>query len=139
MAEDRLGASRLEGAYAWNTLLRSQARLAGGSDFPVEPANPLYGLHAAVTRTDREGEPLGGWRPEEKLSRADALSLFTEWAAYAGHEEEFLGRLAPGFAADFVLVKDDFFAQFEQAIWQNEVLATVVAGKVVYRSAASPM
>lgn len=139
MAEDRLGASRLEGAYAWNTLLRSQARLAGGSDFPVEPANPLYGLHAAVTRTDREGEPLGGWRPEEKLSRADALSLFTEWAAYAGHEEEFLGRLAPGFAADFVLVKDDFFAQSEQAIWQNEVLATVVAGKVVYRSAASPM
>ena len=139
MAEDRLGASRLEGAYAWNTLLRSQARLAGGSDFPVEPANPLYGLHAAVTRTDREGEPLGGWRPEEKLSRAEALSLFTEWAAYAGHEEEFLGRLAPGFAADFVLVKDDFFAQFEQAIWQNEVLATVVAGKVVYRSAASPM
>ena len=139
MAEDRLGASRLEGAYAWNTLLRSQARLAGGSDFPVEPANPLYGLHAAVTRTDREGEPLGGWRPEEKLSRADALSLFTEWAAYAGHEEEFLGRLAPGFAADFVLVKDDFFAQSEQAIWQNEVLVTVVAGKVVYRSAASPM
>ncbi|MEY2909498.1 MAG: hypothetical protein RLZZ602_2021 [Pseudomonadota bacterium] len=139
MAEDRLGASRLEGAYAWNTLLRSQARLAGGSDFPVEPANPLYGLHAAVTRTDREGEPLGGWRPEEKLSRAEALSLFTEWAAYAGHEEEFLGRLAPGFAADFVLVKDDFFAQSEQAIWQNEVLATVVAGKVVYRSAASPM
>jgi len=139
MAEDRLGASRLEGAYAWNTLLRSQARLAGGSDFPVEPANPLYGLHAAVTRTDREGEPLGGWRPEEKLSPAEALSLFTEWAAYAGHEEEFLGRLAPGFAADFVLVKDDFFAQSEQAIWQNEVLATVVAGKVVYRSAASPM
>ena len=130
MAEDRLGASRLEGAYAWNTLLRSQARLAGGSDFPVEPANPLYGLHAAVTRTDREGEPLGGWRPEEKLSPAEALSLFTEWAAYAGHEEEFLGRLAPGFAADFVLVKDDFFAQSEQAIWQNEVLATVVAGKV---------
>ena len=139
MAEDRLGASRLQGAYAWNTLLRSQAQLAGGSDFPVEPANPLYGLHAAVTRTDREGEPLGGWRPDEKLSRAEALSLFTEWAAYAGHEEQFLGRLAAGFAADFLLVKDDFFAQPEQAIWQNEVLATVVAGKVVYRSAASPM
>ena len=137
MAGDRLGEERLRGAYAWNTLLESGAQLAGGSDFPVEPPNPLYGLHAAVTRRDREGEPLGGWRPQEKLSREASLSLFTEWAAYAGHEEQTLGRLLPGYAADFVLLKEDYFQQPEDAIWSNRVLATV-AGKVVFAAPPEP-
>ncbi len=139
MAGDRLGEARLEGAYAWQTLLNQGARLAGGSDFPVEPPEPLYGLHAAVTRTDRNGDPLGGWRPQEKLSRDASLSLFTEWAAYASHEEQFLGRLAPGFAADFVLLREDYFAQPEQDIWRNEVITTVVAGEVVFAGANSPL
>jgi predicted amidohydrolase YtcJ len=139
MAGDRLGEARLRGAYAWNTLLESGARLAGGSDFPVEPPHPLYGLHAAVTRTDRQGEPLGGWLPQEKLDREQSLSLFTEWAAYALHEEEALGRLLPGYAADFVLLKEDYFTQPEGEIWANAVLATVVAGQVVYAAPAGPL
>lgn len=139
MAGDRLGEARLEGAYAWRSLWASGAAVAGGSDFPIEPPHPLYGLHAAVTRTDREGNPLGGWRPQEKLSREQSLSLFTEGAAYASHEDGTLGRLLPGYAADFILLADDYFTQPEQAIWSNEVLATVVAGKVVFSAEGSPL
>ncbi|MFK7830135.1 MAG: amidohydrolase [Congregibacter sp.] len=132
MAGDRLGEARLEGAYAWQSLFKSGARLAGGSDFPVEPPNPFYGLHAAVTRQDRADKPAGGWRADEALSRNQALSLFTEDAAYAGHAEERLGRLLPGYAADFILVRDDFFTVPRERLWQNKVLATVVAGHLVY-------
>lgn len=139
MAGERLGEARLEGAYAWQSLLERGTQLAGGSDFPVEPPNPLYGLHAAVTRTDRAGDPLGGWRPQEKLSRDASLSLFTEWAAFASHEEQFIGRLAPGYAADFVLLADDYFEQPEQDIWRNDVIATVVAGRVVFAGPGSPL
>ena len=132
MAGDRLGEERLAGAYAWHTLFESGARLAGGSDFPVEPAEPFFGLHAAVTRQDRDGEPPGGWRVGEALSRNQALSLFTEDAAYAGHAERSTGRLEPGYAADFVLVRDDYFSVPRDQLWQNRVLQTVVAGETVY-------
>ncbi len=130
---------RLEGAYAWATLLESGAQMAGGSDFPIEPPDPLYGLHAAVTRTDRDGNPLGGWRPQEKLTRGQALSLFTEWAAYASLEENRLGKLLPGFSADFVLLAEDYFEQPEGDIWKNRVLATVIAGEVVFATDGSPL
>jgi hypothetical protein len=139
MAGDRLGETRLEGAYAWKSLIDANVRVAGGSDFPVEPPEPLFGLHAAVTRTDREGTPLGGWRPHEKLSREASLSLFTEWAAYAGHAEDLIGQLKPGMAADFILLRDNYFTQPADAIWRNHVLTTVVAGKVVFASPASPV
>jgi predicted amidohydrolase YtcJ len=132
MAGARLGEERLEGAYAWQTLLESGARMAGGSDFPVEPPNPFFGLHAAVTRQDRAGQPPGGWRSDEALSREQALSLFTEDAAYAGHAEDRLGRLAPGFAADFILVDRDYFAVPAGDIWQLRVLKTYVAGELEY-------
>lgn len=134
MAGDRLGEDRLAGAYAWQTLLDSGARLAGGSDFPVEPPNPFYGLHAAVTRQDREGEPPRGWRPDEALTRDQALSLFTEDAAYAGHAETSIGRLAPGYAADYILISDDYFSVAPEQIWQLDVLRTVVGGEVVYEA-----
>lgn len=139
MAGDRLGEARLEGAYAWKTLIDNEVRVAGGSDFPVEPPEPLFGLHAAVTRTDREGNPLGGWRPQENLSRERALSLFTEWAAYAGHADDQTGRLKPGYAADFILLRDNYFTQPADDIWRNSILATVVAGEVVFASEASPL
>jgi predicted amidohydrolase YtcJ len=134
MAGDRLGEVRLEGAYAWKTVLDSGARMAGGSDFPVEPPNPFFGLHAAVTRQDRGGEPPGGWRSEESLSREQALSLFTEDAAYAGHAEARIGRLAPGYAADYILISDDYFEMPAASIWEIRVLRTVVDGKVVYEA-----
>jgi predicted amidohydrolase YtcJ len=136
MAGDRLGEPRLEASYAWKTLLASGATVAGGSDFPVEPANPFYGLHAAVTRSDREGKPLAGWLPEQKLSRAQALSLFTEQAAFAAFQENLTGRLLPGYAADFIVVRDDYFTVPEQDIWRNQVLETWVGGERVYRRAA---
>jgi predicted amidohydrolase YtcJ len=132
MAGDRLGEERLPGAYAWQSLLESGARVAFGSDFPVEDPNPFYGLHAAVTRQDRDGEPPGGWLPGEKLDRATALSLFTEGAAWAMHAEERLGRLRPGYAADFILVRDDPFAVPPGDLWRNAVLATWVDGRQVF-------
>jgi predicted amidohydrolase YtcJ len=133
MAGDRLGEERLAGAYAWKSLLDSGASLAGGSDFPVEPANPFFGLHAAVTRQGRDDQPPGGWLPDQKLSREQALSLFTEGAAYAAHQESVIGRLEPGYAADFILVKDDYFAVPAEDIWKNVVLETWVAGQRVYK------
>ncbi|HEX2494443.1 MAG TPA: amidohydrolase family protein [Steroidobacter sp.] len=133
MAEDRLGRERLRGAYAWRTLLDSGARLAGGSDFPVELPNPFYGLYAAVTRQDREGRPPGGWHASEKLSREEALRLFTLDAAYAAHMEGAVGSLEPGKWADFILVDRDYFKIPESEIDDVRVIAAYVAGAPVFR------
>lgn len=133
MAPDRLGNGRLDGAYAWKRLIDSRARLAGGSDFPVESVNPFFGLHAAVTRQSHDNSPPGGWLPDQKIDRDIALSLFTEWAAWAAHQDKVIGRLLPGYDADFILVRDDYFAVKPGMIWQNEVLATWVRGKQVFQ------
>lgn len=132
MAGDRLGEERLSGGYAWRTLLDSGAVIASGSDFPVEPANPFFGLHAAVSRQDREGEPPGGWYPDQVMTRAEALRTFTHDAAYAAHQEKWLGTLEPGKKADFILVDRDFFEVPVDDIWQTVVLATWVNGVQVY-------
>jgi predicted amidohydrolase YtcJ len=132
MAGDRLGEKRLKGAYAWKSLLDSGAVVAGGSDFPVESANPFFGLHAAVTRQSQDNQPPEGWLPGEKLSRDEALSIMTEGAAFAAHQETLLGRLMPGYAADFILVRDNYFTVPQQDIWKNQVLQTWIAGKRVY-------
>ena len=133
MAGDRLGEQRLKGAYVWKSLLDSGAKLAGGSDFPVESPNPFYGLHAAVTRQSHDNQPDGGWMEGQKLSREQSLSLFTEDAAYAAHQEDYIGRLLPGYYADFILVRDDYFTIPARDIWKNKVLATYVAGREVFR------
>jgi predicted amidohydrolase YtcJ len=104
MAEQRLGASRLDGAYAWRSLLRAGARLALGSDAPIESQDPFAGLHAAVTRQDRDGRP---WRAHEALDREEALAGFTTWAAFAAFQEGELGSLAPGARADFLVLPED--------------------------------
>ena len=131
MAEDRVGAERIKGAYAWRRLLDSGARLAGGSDFPVELAYPFHGLYAAVTRQDRDGRPPGGWYPQERLTRAEALRLFTVDAAYAGFMEQSVGSLEPGKWADFIIVDRDFFKVPDSEIDDISVLATYVAGRRV--------
>ncbi len=135
MAEDRIGKERIKGAYAWQTLLRQGTVIAGGSDFPVESANPFYGLHAAVTRTDHEGRPIKGWHPEEAMTLAQAFRAFTLDAAYAEHQEKTLGSLEPGKWADFILVDQDLFKVAPAEIWKTRVLQTWVAGERVYADA----
>lgn len=134
MAGERVGERRILGGYAWRTLLDSGAVIASGSDFPVEPPNPFYGLHAAITRQDRDGEPPGGWYAGQRMSRTEALRSFTRDAAYAAHQETWLGTLDPGQQADFILVDRDVFEMPVTDIWRTEVLQTWVGGKQVYDS-----
>ncbi|PKD43940.1 amidohydrolase [Rhodohalobacter barkolensis] len=133
MAEDRVGSERMEGAYAWQTFLDQGTVIAGGSDFPVENVNPFYGLYSAVTRQDHGGMPPGGWYSEHRLSRVEALRIFTRDAAYAAHQEDVLGTLETGKWADFILIDRDIFEVDASQIWEAEVLETWVAGEKVYQ------
>ncbi len=107
MAEARLGPDRLGGAYAWRSVLNVGGRLAFGSDAPVEPADAFAGIAVAISRTDANGEPFGGWRAQETVSREQALRAFTADAAFAGFADGRFGRLIPGERADFLLVDRD--------------------------------
>ena len=131
MAEDRLGEVRIHGAYAWRSLLEEGTIIANGSDFPVEPANPFYGLHASVTRQNHNNEPEGGWYAEEAMTLEEALLSFTLDAAYAAHQEDILGTLEPGKLADFILVDRDLFAIDPSELWQVGVHQTWVNGRLV--------
>jgi predicted amidohydrolase YtcJ len=132
MAGARVGEARLAGAYAWRTIRASGARLAFGSDFPVESPNPFPGLSAALSRSDPRGMPPGGWRPQEKVTRGEALAGFTRWAAYAGFAEDRIGSLEPGKYADFILVDRDVSAVDPQALARTQVIETWVAGRKVW-------
>ncbi|MEP1553173.1 amidohydrolase [Paraglaciecola sp.] len=129
MAEDRVGALRLKGAYAWQTFLKQGTPVAFGSDFPVELSNPFFGLHAAVTRQDRSNNPDKGWIPEEAVTVIQAFRGFTLDAAYAAHQEAILGGLTPGKWADFILVDLDIFTVSPKDIWKTQVLETWIAGE----------
>jgi predicted amidohydrolase YtcJ len=135
-AEARLGPERVRSAYAWRTLKNGGARLAGGSDFPVESENPLYGFYAAVTRQDFEGRPAGGWRASEKLSRREALALFTSDAAWAAFEETWRGRIAPGYAADLTVFRSDPMTAPAKDIPKIATVMTIVDGRIVQSPAA---
>jgi len=131
-AERRLGPGRIRGAYAWRQLVEAGAKLAGGSDFPVESENPLLGFYAAVTRQDLSGGPAGGWRPGERLTRREALALFTTGAAYAAFEEDRLGRIAPGFEADLTVLAGDPMTAPPRDIPSIPVVLTITGGRVAY-------
>jgi predicted amidohydrolase YtcJ len=132
-AEQRVGRIRLQGAYPWRTLVNAGARIAFGSDFPVENASPLLGLYAARTRQDSSGNPPGGWLPAERLGGEQALEGFTTGAAYAAFAEEARGRLRPGMDADFVALSVDPVDDPPQKLLSGRTLLTVVAGKAVYQ------
>ncbi|MEO8747780.1 MAG: amidohydrolase [Rhodanobacter sp.] len=132
MAEDRVGADRIKGAYAWRTFLAQGTVIAGGSDFPVESPNPFYGLYSAVTRMDHQGKPPGGWYPAQAMTFTEALRAFTLDAAYAEHAERTLGTLEPGKWADFILIDHDMVKDPPSRIWNTRVLQTWVAGRQVY-------
>ena len=131
-AGDRLGPQRIEQAYAWRELRDSGARLALGSDFPVESVDPRLGLYSATTRTDAAGLPAGGWQPEEKLTAYEALRGFTLDAAYAGFNEDEVGSLEVGKRADFVVFAQDPLQIEPRQLRDLKVLATYVDGDAVY-------
>jgi predicted amidohydrolase YtcJ len=131
----RLGPERLETAYAWRTMVDSGARVGFGSDYPVESANPLWGIHAATTRQDHDGQPDGGWYPEQRITAAEALRAYTLDAAHACFEEDLRGSLEVGKLADLVVLDRDILVVRPQELLETQVLLTIVGGKVVFEQA----
>lgn len=128
MAEARLGPNRLDGAYAWRSVLEAGGRLAFGSDAPVEPPNPFAGIAVAISRVDQNGEPFGGWRAQETVTREEALRGFTIDAAYAGFADGRYGRLVVGERADFLLVDRDLMLASPRAIRETQISQVWVGG-----------
>jgi predicted amidohydrolase YtcJ len=134
-AADRIGRARVdEGAYRWQTLLKSGVRIPAGSDFPVEEPNPMLGFYAAITRQDPSGHPPGGWMPAERMTREQALRAFTIDAAYAGHAETLTGSLETGKLADLVILSADIMRVPAPEILETTVRLTVVGGEVVFEN-----
>lgn len=136
-AETRLGSTRVLGAYAWRSLLNTGVVIAGGSDFPVESPDPLQSFHAAVTRQDARGWPTGGWQPEQRMTRTEALNHLTIWPAYAAFQEKQVGSITAGKLADVVVLSQDIMTIPAEDILATRIELTIVGGKVVY-DAKSP-
>ena len=131
-AEARLGPERIKGAYAWRSLLETGVIVPNGTDFPVEAVNPLLTFHAAVTRQNAENQPPGGWHPDQRMTREEALASMTRWPAYAGFEEGVMGTISAGKYADFVVLDRDIIQVPVEEILKTRVVATYVGGKRVY-------
>lgn len=131
-AEARVGSERVQGAYAWRTILDAGGKLALGSDFPVEEVNPFFGIYAAVTRQDQAGTPAGGWYPSQGLTLTEAIRGFTRDAAWAAFEERSRGTIEPGNLADLTVVEGDLYAMPATELYKAKVRYTVVGGEVVY-------
>ncbi|HLF19848.1 MAG TPA: amidohydrolase family protein, partial [Bacteroidota bacterium] len=155
-AEARVGSKRARGAYAWRSLLNTGVVIAGGSDFPVEHPNPLYGVYAAVTRRDRQGRPgsaedmrnffqtsnegmedssafKDGWYGGQRMTREEAVKSFTRWAAYAEFGEKEKGTIESGKLADFVIFSDDIMTIPIKELLNTKVEMSVVGGRSVYK------
>ena len=123
-AEDRIGAERITGAYAYQTLLKTRGLMPLGTDFPVEDISPLKTFYAAVTRRDKHGYPKDGFLPEQALTRQQALMGMTIWASYAIFEEKKKGSLEKGKAADFTVLDRDIMMCDETEILGTQVVRT---------------
>jgi predicted amidohydrolase YtcJ len=131
-AEQRVGPERIKGAYAWNSIQKAGGKLAFGTDYPVEPINPLRGIYACVTRELPDGGPAGGWQPQEKLPLDDCIQAYTTGSAYAEFEEGKKGQLMVGQYADFVVLSSDLTRVPPAQILKTRVLRTVVGGRTVF-------
>ncbi|MEP7243848.1 MAG: amidohydrolase [Gammaproteobacteria bacterium] len=136
-AIQRVGAERLKGTYAFKSLLDGGARVCFGSDWPVAPISPLTGICAAVLRQTIDGKNRGGWMPEQRVTVAQALTAYTATNAYAGFQDDRLGRIAPTFLADFVVLDADLLTVDPQKIAGISVLRTVVGGQERYSAAGA--
>ena len=132
--EKRIGTERSKGAYAWKSLADAGAALAFGTDYQVEPLNPMEGLYAAVTRKDRLGEEGNGWHPEQRIKMEDAIEYYTLGSAYSQFMENRKGMIKPGYLADFVIVDKDLLKIPENEIMKTKVDYTITGGKIVYAS-----
>lgn len=132
--EKRIGPDRSKTAYAWKSLADAGAKLAFGTDYSVEPLNPMEGLYASVTRKDRLGEDGEGWYPEQKLSMEDAIKYYTLGSSYAQFMEDRKGMIRPGYLADILITNKDLLTIPENEIMRTKIDYTIVGGKVVYTS-----
>lgn len=133
-APDRLGDERLEGAYAWSSFLETGVIIAGGSDAPVERGDPLIEFYAATARRDLNGFQGLDWRPEEALTRSEALKMFTLWPAFASFAEDQIGSIAVGKKADFTAFDVDLMTAIESDIPNGKAILTVVDGEVIFQA-----
>jgi predicted amidohydrolase YtcJ len=131
-APSRLGIPRLAGAYAWESFIKSGVVVPGGSDAPVERGEPMIEFYAAVARKDPKGFSGEGWHPEEAVTRAQALKMFTIWPAYAAFEEKLRGTIEPGKLADLTILSADIMTIPEREILKTRCVMTVINGEVVY-------
>jgi len=132
--EKRVGYERCKGTYAWRSFINEGSILAFGTDYQVEPLNPMEGLYAAVTRKDRLGEEGDGWFPEQKLTMEEAIKCYTLGSAYAQFMEHRKGIIKQGFLADIVIVDKDLLTIPENEIMKTKVDYTITGGRVVYES-----
>jgi predicted amidohydrolase YtcJ len=134
-AEDRLGPDRIKGAYAWRDLRRAGARLTFNADNPGSSHDFFYGLHAAVARRDRAGQPPGGWYPQQALAIEEAIRAYTDWSAYAAFRERQTGRIVEGHWADLTVVDIDPFVTASSdpsLLLDGRILMTIVAGRIAF-------
>jgi predicted amidohydrolase YtcJ len=131
-AEDRVGPERIKGGYAWRTFLDQGVRIVGGSDEGARTFSPFMGIHAAVTRQDRGGNPQGGWYPDQRLTRMEALESYTLDAAYTSFEEDVLGSITPGKLADLAVLSNDILTVPPHEILDARAVMTIVGGTVVF-------
>ncbi|SDS12680.1 amidohydrolase [Christiangramia echinicola] len=133
-AEDRLGADRVKGAYAFKKLLDQAGVVALGTDFPVEQVNPFLTFYAAVDRQDTENYPEDGFMKDQALSREETLKGMTIWAAYANFEEKEKGSIEAGKFADFVMLDRDIMEVEIDSVPETKVISTFVNGEQVYKN-----